>query len=119
MKISEILREAWALIEPAGRHCQNAFAKNANFEPIYPLHPEAKSWDSTGAVQKIVGATQGQLVTGALMCLAAGAMRMKKGVLEVNDKGTREQLEAMWSFAIATAENVERQLARVFDPAGT
>lgn len=116
MSISEILKTAWALIAPEGKHCQGAPASNPDNAYLNALHPDAVSWDSCGALQKTLGALEGHDFDNALRCLYLGASRMKMGVVQVDDSGNRHQLEAMWSFAIATAENVERQMARRLNP---
>jgi hypothetical protein len=108
VKISAVLEQALQLISQPGAHSKRAFARAAEFEAVHALHPSAISWDSTGAIQKIVGELESPTVTAALGCLGVGALKScKKGIVEINDDGTPAEFRRMWLVAIASAKEVE------------
>jgi hypothetical protein len=111
MKISEILTKAWELISQPGAHSRNAFARSADGDPVHALHEGAVSWDSTGALKKVVGNDEDENFRWALGALGASALAMKAGVLQVNDMGDAAALRTMWMGAIRKAVMIEQQMA--------
>lgn len=122
MKTSELLQKAWELISQVGAHSQRAPARNAFMEPVHALHESAVCWDPVGAVQKVAGAVDSPLVRDAIVCLQMGAMKVSplklggRGVVEISDHGTRDELQALFVFSIQIAEQVEAKIAAMFSP---
>lgn len=114
MKTSELLQKAFELLLLPGAHTKRAPARAAELEVVHALHPDAVSWDCVGAVQKVQGEMDGIEVENAIKCLRIGAMKIRRdlGVLEVNDDGSPDDLQAMFAFAIQTANVVEQEAAQ-------
>lgn len=119
MKVSEVLQQAWNLLSQTGAHTKGAPARNATMEAVHALHESAVCWDSVGALQKVLGALEGEAFDHALLCLRAGAGAVSPpgprgtggmGVVEINDHGEPHHLMAMWTRAINVAELAERKV---------
>lgn len=120
MKISEVLAKAQELLAQPGAFTRRAAARNGLLEAVHALDESATCWDCVGAIQKVLGEMAGTTFDEALLCLRAGALKVSpprkgradsgRGVVEITDEGTEDEIAAMFAFAIQTAINIEGQL---------
>lgn len=108
MNIVQILTDARALVTT--KLARGTFARDAQDLPVHALSPGAVAWDAAGALHKVVGDCDSDQYQYALKCLAVGAMRVTgpriMGVSELSDHGHPAQIDSMFRFAIAAAEQV-------------
>lgn len=113
MKPSQILKQAFALIEKPGTRTTGVFARDAAGNPVNVMADSASCWCSVGAVKRVVGESgHADGPFDALLCLSLGASKVNlgDGTIEINDQGNDDQVRAMFVFGIQAAERVEDRM---------
>lgn len=107
-KISEILKQAKALIADEKNWTQGAAARNEKGQIAYSLDPDATCWCSFGAVSKT---TEGDLPANGLAHNQLYDTLEKEfnctSISEYNDNHTHTEVMSFWDKAIAAAEKQE------------
>lgn len=105
-KISEILKQAKALIADEKSWTQGEAARNSQGEYTYSLNPDAVCWCSAGAVNKVTKDNWLVIETIAkhLHTTLEQDFNYYEGIPNYNDEHTHAEVMAFWDKAIAAAE---------------
>jgi hypothetical protein len=96
MNTLEILTAARAKIADEKNWCQEAFARDNDYDATRPKNPEACSWCSKGAIFAVVGE-----VLRTYVYLDILEKYMEGDVPDYNDSRTHAEVMAAWDKAIA------------------
>lgn len=111
-KISEILTEAYKLIRKPEQWTQNVPATAADGCCVSPASPEAVSWCSYGAIEKVLnrGPNDAAIhVAQALTELRDAVPGRRFGIIDYNDKYSHPSVMKVWRKAIKAAKAKEAE----------
>lgn len=112
MKTSEILEKAHARISQPGAHAREAYARDTSGRAVHYRSPLAVRWCSVGAVYAEHSRNGNDNDAVSALNRAARKAGGARSIFELNDLGTREQLDAAFHLAIAEAKEQEQETAR-------
>ena len=100
--VLEVLKAARALIADPERWTQAAFARTEQGKVVKPWSPSASCWCATGALWKVVGATEERLFADAKDALYFGTYQ--RHIAEANDDNDHAYIIRRFDKAIARLE---------------
>ena len=103
-KKSEVLREAMALIAEPGRWCQGMDAATVAGKPVFASDNDAARWCAVAAVVRVVGGGPGKARPVTEVLREAAGQLGHRSAESLNDHGTHADVLAMFTRAIALAE---------------
>jgi hypothetical protein len=107
MKTSEVLEKALELISQPGARCKGSWALTADGVTVRGDEPDAVCFCPLGAVAHVLGDHGSEQWHRAKAFLNRGAHRVAgTGVIDVNDYGTKGDLEATFHAAITLARQM-------------
>lgn len=104
--VSQILKDARALIEDPKRWTQGAFARTATLLPIGPIQPKATCWCALGAITKVSKerTALGHRMSIAIECAIVELPDDFNSIDSFNDNTTHDKVLTLFDRAIARAE---------------